>query len=77
MGLGRLKKSKEKQVNCYSSEPTKIPRVVIDLHVIDVYVYIAFTCLDSRQCVLHRAVDFNQCSTSVFNQNGMTTRLTA
>lgn len=43
----------------------------------EVYIYIAFTCLGSRQCILCRTMDFNPCSASIFNQNGMTTRLTA
>lgn len=43
----------------------------------EAYVYRAFTFLDTRQCVLCRAMDFNLCSTSVFNENGVTTRLTA
>lgn len=47
IGLGRLKKSKEKQVNCYSLEPTKTQKVVIEGQLQKVRVYIAFSYLDS------------------------------
>lgn len=43
----------------------------------EVYVYRALTFLDSRQFILCRAVDFNWCSTSLFNENGLRARLTA
>lgn len=39
-----------------------------------VYVSRAFTFLDTRQWVLCRAMDFNLCSTSAFNENGVTTK---
>lgn len=77
MGLSRLKNSREKQVVCYSLEPTKTQKVVIEGQVQKVHVYITYViCLDSRQYVLGRAIDFNKCSASVFNENDMTTRLT-
>lgn len=57
-GLGRLKKSREKRVNCYSLEPTKTQKVVIEGQLQKVHVYITFICLASRQYVLCRAVDF-------------------
>lgn len=57
-------------------EPTKMQKVVIEGQLQKVHAYIAMTRLDSRQYVLCRAADFNKCSTSVFNQNDMTTRLT-
>ena len=43
----------------------------------EVYVHRALTFLDSRQFILCRAVDFNWCSTSLFNENGLRARLTA